>query len=258
MKKVTAFIGSQSKKATYRAVQQFEKNLKQYGEIDIEYVFLSDYHLEFCRGCKLCFIKGEEYCPLKDDRDILMEKMEYSDGVIFATPNYAFQVSARMKNFLDRLAFIDHRPRFFGKTCTAIVVQGFHGGGDILKYLYFASETMGFHVSKGCCATTLDPMTKLQHERLTRKIEKTSAGFYKELLRPTPAPSFFKLMLFRFGRTFVKTVDQKLRDYQYYEEKGWFEADYYYTTSLKPIKRLAGNLFDLLGRRVSKIMGGEA
>jgi multimeric flavodoxin WrbA len=258
MKKVTAFIGTQSKKATFQAVQEFEKNVKRYGEIDFEYVFLSDYHLEFCRGCKACFIKGEEYCPLKDDRDILLEKIEHSDGVIFATPNYAFQVSARMKNFLDRLAFIDHRPRFFGKTCTAIVVQGFHGGGGILKYLYFAVETMGFHVSKGCCATTLDPMTKLQKERLTQKVNKASARFYKELIRPTRAPSFFKLMLFRFGRTFVKSVDQNLRDYQYYKEKGWLEADYYYATSLGPIKRLAGNLFDLLGRRVSKIMGGEA
>ncbi len=258
MKKVTAFIGTQSKKATFTAVQEFERNLKRYGEIDFEYVFLSDYHLEFCRGCKLCFIKGEEYCPLKDDRDVLLGKIEHSDGVIFATPNYAFQVSARLKNFLDRLAFIDHRPRFFSKTCTAIVVQGFHGGGDILKYLSSATGAMGFRFSKGCCATTLDPMTKLQQERLTWKVNKASVRFYKELIRPAPSPSFFKLMLFRFGRTFVKSVDHTLLDYSYYEEKGWFESDYYYTTSLGPIKKLAGSLFDLMGRRVSKIMGGEA
>jgi multimeric flavodoxin WrbA len=258
MKKVTAFIGTQSKKATYQAVQEFEKNLKQRGEIDFEYVFLSDYHLEFCRGCKLCFNKGEEYCPLKDDRDILLEKLEHSDGVIFATPNYAFQISACMKNFFDRLAFVHHRPRFFGKTCTAIVVQGFRGGNDILKYLNYTTGSMGFRVSKGCCATTLDPMTKLQKKRLTQKVNQASARFFKELIRPTPSPSFFKLMLFRFGRTFVKSVDKNFRDYGYYKEKGWFESDYYYSTSLGPIKRLAGNLFDLVGKRVSKIMAGEA
>jgi multimeric flavodoxin WrbA len=258
MKKVTAFIGTESKKATLQAVQEFENNLKKFGEIDFEYVFLSDYHLDFCRGCKLCFNKGEEFCPLKDDRDILLEKLEHSDGIILATPNYAFQVSARMKNFLDRLAFIDHRPRFFGKTCTAIVVQGFHGGGSILKYLYLATESMGFHVSRGCCITVLDPMTQLQRASLTQKANQASARFYKELVRPTPPPSFFKLMLFRFVRTFVKSVDQEYRDYHYYQEKGWFEADYYYPTSLGPVKRLAGSLFDLLGRQVSKIMGGEA
>ncbi|MCX5997288.1 MAG: flavodoxin family protein, partial [Chloroflexi bacterium] len=99
MKKVTAFIGSQTKRHTYQAVQEFEKNLKQYGEIDFEYVTLSDYRLEFCRGCLQCFDKGEEYCTLRDDRDVLLGKMEQSDGVILATPNYAWHVSARMKNF---------------------------------------------------------------------------------------------------------------------------------------------------------------
>jgi len=258
MKKVTAFLGTQSKKATYTAVQEFEKELKQYGEVDFEYVFLSDYHLEFCRGCKLCFVRGEEYCPLKDDRDVLLEKIESSDGIILATPNYAFQVSARMKNFLDRLAFIDHRPRFFNKTCTAIVVQGFYGGGDILKYLSFAAGNMGFRFTRGCCATTLDPITGLQRERLDRKISRASAGFYKELMRPTPAPSLFKLALFRFGRTFVRSVDHENKDYRHYKEQGWFESDYYHDTSLGPLKKLAGRVFDLMGRCVSRIMGGEA
>ena len=53
MKKVTAFTGTQTKRNPYGAVQEFEKNLKRYGEIDFEYVFLSDYRLEFCRGCKV-------------------------------------------------------------------------------------------------------------------------------------------------------------------------------------------------------------
>jgi multimeric flavodoxin WrbA len=252
MKKVTAFIGTQTKKHTYQAVQEFEKNLKQYGEVEFEYVFLNDYHLEFCRGCKVCFDKGEEYCPIKDDRDLLLEKMEQSDGVIFATPNYAFQLSARMKNLFDRTAFIDHRPRFFGKTFTAIVTQGIGKGGDILKYLYFAGENLGFHVSKGCCINTLDPMTELQEKKLKQAVKETSARFYKELLRPTPPPSFFRLMMFRMSRPLIDAAGEKYRDYHYYKEKGWFESDYYYLTSLGFPKKLAGYLFDFLGRRMAK------
>jgi len=34
MKKVTVFIGTLTKKGTYRALQEFEKSLKQYDEID--------------------------------------------------------------------------------------------------------------------------------------------------------------------------------------------------------------------------------
>ncbi|HQO72393.1 MAG TPA: hypothetical protein PLJ53_06565 [Sedimentibacter sp.] len=50
MKKITAIIGSARKGATYQAVREFEQNLKEYEEIDFEYIFLSDYNLEFCRG----------------------------------------------------------------------------------------------------------------------------------------------------------------------------------------------------------------
>ena len=45
MKKVTAFIGSPQIQATYQAIQELEKNLKSYAEIDFEYVFLKDYKL---------------------------------------------------------------------------------------------------------------------------------------------------------------------------------------------------------------------
>lgn len=250
MKKVTAFIGTKSKKNTYLAVREFEQNLKQRGEIDFEYVFLSDYRLEFCQGCKLCFMKGEEYCPAKDDRDILIEKLEKSDGVIFATPNYAFQVSGRMKNFIDRLAFIYHRPRFFNKAFTAIVAQGFIGGRSILKYLYATGKNLGFHVSEGCCITALDPMTELQKKKLTQKIKKASARFYKELSRSAPVPSFFRLLIFRMARTNIRYLNQDSRDYQYYKEKGWLESSYYYAVKLGAFKKLAGSLFDSLAKLV--------
>jgi multimeric flavodoxin WrbA len=254
MKKVTAFIGTQSRKATYRAVQEFEKNLAQSGDVEFEYVFLSDYRLEFCRGCKLCFNKGEQYCPLRDDRDVLLEKMQNSDGIILATPNYAFHVSARMKNLLDRLAFIYHRPRFFGKACTAVVVQGNTGGGEIAKYLCTAAEHMGFHSSKGCWARTLDPMTERQERVLCEKVRQSSARFYRELHRPVPTPSFFRLMIFRMVRTSIKSVPQDFRDYQVYREMGWFESDYYYPTSLGPVKKIAGRFFDLIAPKVMQRM----
>ena len=144
MKKITAFIGSARKKTTYQAIQEFEKHLKQQEEIDFEYVFLSEYNLKFCQGCCQCFDKGEEFCPLKDDREVLLEKIEHSDGVIFATPSYAFQVSARMKNLLDRFAFMFHRPRFFGKAVTAIVTQAIPVGDNIRKYLENSERTLDF------------------------------------------------------------------------------------------------------------------
>ena len=132
-KKVTVFVGTAHKGgATYRAASRFLENLESFGDVRGEIVGLSDYNIGVCRGCKACFDRGEERCPLKDDRDLLIEMMTASDGIVFASPNYTWQVSAVMKIFLDRLAFLCHRPRFHGKTSTCIVVQGIYRGGKIV------------------------------------------------------------------------------------------------------------------------------
>jgi NAD(P)H-dependent FMN reductase len=258
IKKVTAFIGSPHQGATYRAVQEFEANLKSYADIDFECVWLRDCHLEYCRGCRLCFDKGEEYCPARDDRDLLLEKLQNSDGVIFATPSYAFQVTAPMKTLLDRTAFIFHRPRFFGKTFTAIVPYAVPlGGASVVKYLHRMGELFGFHVARGCCVNTLLPITEFRQKRNSQEIKKASARFYAELMRQTPpTPSFFWLMGFRVARTSMKLMlDERALDYRHYREKGWFESEYFYDVPLGPVKRLAGRLFDFLGVLIVKQSG---
>ncbi len=255
MKKVTVFIASQQRRATYGAVREFEGHLRSRAELDFEYVFLKDYHLENCRGCCLCFNKGEEYCPLQDDRDLLIQKIDESDGVIFATPNYAFQVAAPMKTLIDRLAFMLHRPRYFGKAFTALVTQGIYGGDAIVKYLGdTVGKNLGFRVAKGCALRALEPRTEAEQKKITRETKKAAARFYRELMRPAPAtPSIFRLMLFRLSRTSIKEMlSDERRDYRHYKERGWFEGDYYYPVSLGPVKKTAGYLFDLLGRQMVK------
>ncbi len=76
MKKITAFVASARKKNTNTAVIQFMNNLQALGDVEFEIVNLSEYNLGTCRGCQLCFAKGEEFCPLKDDRDVLFEKIK--------------------------------------------------------------------------------------------------------------------------------------------------------------------------------------
>ena len=253
MKKITALIGSARKGGTYKAVQAFKSALKKHEAIDFEVVFLNDYDLKYCNGCKLCFDKGEEYCPLKDDRDILIKKIQASDGVVFASPNYAFQVSGRMKTLLDRTAYYFHRPAFFQKTFTAIVTQGVFGGKKIQKYLENRGDNYGFQITKGTCVSTLEPMTDKQIQKLEKKVQKAAERFHKNLQREVPpSPSMFKLMIFRITRKNIQAIGEKYRDYRYFKEKGWFKSDYYYATSLGFFKKMAGAFFDYLGRLSAK------
>ncbi|WP_444659470.1 flavodoxin family protein [Caproiciproducens sp. R2] len=252
MKRVIALIGSQRKKETYDAVLNFGEYLTSHGGIEFETIFLHDYNLGFCTGCKLCFDKGEEYCPLKDDRDLLIEKISRSDGVIFASPNYAFHVSARMKNLFDRLAFIFHRPRFWGKACMSIVAQGIFGGNKIVKYLNSMGENLGFHTSRGCVLQTLEPTTEAMRRKNDREIQRAATAFYKALMCSTLPPSIFRLMMFRISRTKIRMMlNEEYRDFRYYQEHGWFESDYYYETSLGLLKKVMGSFFDFIGRKTT-------
>jgi multimeric flavodoxin WrbA len=252
--KVIALVGSARKKGTYTAAEKFMHNLQSFGDIEYEIISLSDYRLEVCKGCKLCFEKGEEYCPLKDDRDKLIEKMKNSDGVVFASPNYSFSVSGQMKIFLDRLGFVFHRPCFFGKTFTGIVVQGIYGGKKLTRYFNFIGKGLGFRVVKGSCLTFFEPSTEKDQKISDRILEKQSKRFYSSLFKKAfPVPTLFELMIFRMARTSIRLIlEETTRDYVYYKQNGWFDSGYYYPVNLNPFKKLTGKVFDFFFNRMFK------
>jgi len=259
MKKVTAFVGSARKRATYSAAREFLDGLKRLGDVEGEIVPLGDYHLETCRGCKQCFEKGEEFCPFRDDdRNLLIAKIMASDGVVLATPNYSFNVSGLMKVFLDRLGFLFHRPRFFGKAFTGIVAQGIYGGDKIVDYLDFVGNGLGFNTVKGACFTAFEPMTDKEKGKVKAAMADLSRRFYKALIKPAyPTPGWMKLMVFRMGRTSIQAeLDERSMDYRYYRDQGWFHSDYFYPARLGLLKRWGGSLFDALALNLAKKRAG--
>ena len=254
MKKVIAFVASARKAHTYDAAVQFLGELQSMGDVETEIVRLSEFEIRPCRGCKVCFEKGEEHCPLKDDRDALVDKMMGSDGVVFATPNYSFQVSAHLKLLLDRMGFVFHRPRFFGKAFTSIVVQGIYGGDKIVDYLDFVGNGLGFNTVRGRVIPAMDPPTEKQQRKIDQALAGLARRYYATLAKAAyPAPSLFKLMIFRMGRTSIRLeLDDRSRDFTYYTDNGWLKSDYFYPTRLGPLMKGAGRLFDALSANMAK------
>lgn len=258
MKKVTAFVGSARKMDTYDAASQLLDNLRSRGGVETEIVRLHDYEIGICRGCKTCFSRGEEFCPVKDDRDALIGKLAASDGIVLATPNYSFQVSGVTKLFLDRLGFVFHRPRFFGKAFTSIVVQGVYRGRQIERYLDFVGKGLGFNTVKGTVFTILEPITDKEKRRRERALADQGRRFYQRMTGPAyPSPSLIMLMGFRMARTSMQLeLDERSYDFRYFRDKGWFESDYFYPTRLGPAKKAAGRLFESLQARRTRARRG--
>ncbi|MGZ7044375.1 MAG: flavodoxin family protein, partial [Methanobacterium sp.] len=138
--KVLTIMGSPKRKGnTYRITRKVEEEMKKLGDVEFEYVFLKDLDLKSCLGCGVCMDKGEEICPLNDDRAMMEEKMQNADGVIFTSPNYVFNVTGLMKNFIDRFAYVCHRPRFF-KNAMVLTTSGVGGSRFTLMSLSTAPK----------------------------------------------------------------------------------------------------------------------
>jgi hypothetical protein len=66
----------------------------------VEKVTLAGKRLEFCRGCLAC--QTTQRCVIRDDGDLIEQKMEQADVLVFATPIYYYEMSGQMKTMLDR------------------------------------------------------------------------------------------------------------------------------------------------------------
>jgi len=250
--KIVALMGSPRKGQTDRMVLQFEKELKKLADIDFEYIYLREMNLQSCKGCAVCLEIGEERCPLQDDRDLILQKLNEADGVIFATPNYSLQVSGLMKVFFDRFSFLFHRPQFFFKTSMAFVTQGVIGGGSIAKYINEVAGFWGMNVCKGVILTTpwgvRNPKAQYpenESSKINFQIKKAAVRFKNRLLGPQNlSPSIKRMAFFRLTRSAHKNSKIHLRDYVYFNNNGWFESEYFYDTKIGLHKLIIGKLID--------------
>ncbi|MDO4634296.1 MAG: flavodoxin family protein, partial [Eubacteriales bacterium] len=67
---------------------------------EVEQISLAGKKIEFCRGCFVC--QKTQRCVIRDDADLIEQKMEQADVLVFATPIYYYEMSGQLKTMLDR------------------------------------------------------------------------------------------------------------------------------------------------------------
>jgi multimeric flavodoxin WrbA len=239
--KILTIMGSPRKGNTYRAVRRIEENMKALGEVDFEYLWLKDAGLADCRGCTVCFLKGEQRCPLNDLRQALEQKMLDADGVIFASPNYASNVSGLMKTFIDRFAYAGHRPRFYEQYALYVSTSAGPGGmKECLAAMQGPISHFGFRT-----AGTLGLMTPpfkvpaKYAEKNEKDIAAASGKLYEAIRNKGPAtPSLTDVIGFRSIQAMGNELGEMYReiypaDAAYWKEKGWMDRSKYYYTNAK-------------------------
>jgi multimeric flavodoxin WrbA len=192
-----------------------------------ETLFLGHQDLRPCRGCRLCFDRGEGHCPLKDDLLAVKEKMRAADAVILGSPVYVNDVSGIVKNWIDRLAHVCHRPEFAGKCAYLIATVGDSPTSHTLRTMNIALSTWGFHIvgQRGFQTGAL-MKPPLLAERYQAEIEGIARKLYIATReRHFTNPSFLSLMTFRIQQNAYQRAARDTLDYAYWKGHGWTNPD---------------------------------
>ena len=118
---------------------KFCEGLRSVGA-NVEYVFLREKKIDYCKGCFTCWTKTPGKCvSQKDDMPGILKRLREVDLVVYVSPLFVFSVNARMKAFLDKIVpnmlpymvmqegVTTHPPRFPEDGETGMVV--FSAGG---------------------------------------------------------------------------------------------------------------------------------
>lgn len=247
--KIVAICGSPHKGNTYAILKMLQQSNS---DINFKILMLSELNLQDCFGCYSCINTGEENCPLKDDRDLIIEEMKNADGIIFASPTYARAISALMKKFVERTSFISHRPMFFGKYAMALTTCAGFGGDLTCKYLNENFTQSGFSfVSSVVLMVATKSETETDHNRMKAIHE------YEKLVKAIKSheefkPSLGQLVYFNIFKSISELNKVKgWADYKFYKDK----KDFYYDIKIPLLKNKLAKW--IAGRQVKKLMANK-
>ena len=236
--KVLAIMGSPHKGKGYEIVKKIETELKLIGNVDFQYIFLSDVNFQTCKGCFACISKGESLCPLKDEKESIEREILKSDGIILSSPGYAQNVSSLMKNFIDRFAYSLHRPKFFNQSLMLVA----NGGSGLSKVIKALSFTLGGSI-KACelsIITTPWEATRKYKDETEKNIKRNTRKFYISMKNKKEiSPQLGNLIWFKIFKKMASLSKKNLpADYNYYSEK----QNYFYQIKVNHLKSLIAHI----------------
>lgn len=234
--RILGICGSPHKGNCYSILSTIKEN---YPDIDVKLLRLKELHLEQCRGCYVCVLKGEKNCPLKDDRDMIIKEILDADGVVFASPTYVNHITSLMKNFIDRLGYLGHRPVFFDKYAMVIGICGGFGAKEVTKYMKGIFTSFGFNVVS---SLELQISTKSEKEKIynhKKTIEAFDTFIAKIKKGQRNKPTLMQAIMFNMFK-YVSEANKDLfaADYQYYKDKN----NFYYKAKIDFFKKLMAKL----------------
>lgn len=217
--------------------------------LTIKHVSLYKQDIRMCRGCRICFEKGEERCPDRDDLLKLKDELMDADALILASPVYVEDVNGIMKNWIDRMAYNCHRPAFHGKYAILITTSGAGASSHSLQTMKNALTAWGFHIVQmmKCRMGALMPDQQIEKKCMSNLAR--CANQLMESIEENKArrPSFLSLLSFHIQQKYYRvSKNAGALDRSYWQDNGWLDKyTYYYMPVHKDIKLWISKIFGL-------------
>ncbi len=154
---------------------------------------------------------------MRKEMETVEERIEAADGIILISPGYVQNVSALMKNFIERMAYTNHRPRFFGKKVMLVA----NGGSGLDKTLDGLRVAIGGpEIASELAYLQLPwPMQESAIRKRQAKLERAVDEFHRAISSRDMRPSFNNYMRFLFFKGASSEAREWLpADYEYYKD----------------------------------------
>ena len=236
--------GSPRKKNTWKMVNRAKSNLKG----DFEEIQLMKEKIPMCNGCFKCIMEGEEKCPHFDKVKPIIDKIRWADAIIIASPVYAMNVTALLKNFFDHTAYLYHRPEFFTKKALVVVSTAGAGQKDVAKYIDETLRHWGvnkvYKITYACGGK--DYIDEENIDNVSRKF----AGDVES--GKMHSPKFADVLYYNIWRALAVSQDPIEADRKYWFETDLVNHDFAPEVKLNIVKKSFSKLMFFIFKRVMK------
>jgi multimeric flavodoxin WrbA len=187
-----------------------------------EYFEITGLKIGPCVACDKCHKTG--YCAQKDDFQVTFDKIMASDGLVLGSPVYIYQVTAQLKNWIDRLGNTIHCQRFLGKYGAVVATAGGIGEKETADYMEAVLKLTGMQIvgRLACCIEVdglLDGDSPLFNEAgnlgysLVRAIREKKI-FADQVKEQEQQKEYFRYVM-------LKRQKRWSWEYDYWKDKGW-------------------------------------
>lgn len=242
--KIVIVMGTYRKNGAGAAyLARMQEAVKGTPGVEFEYLWLGDYEIKQCRGCMVCYEKGEAACPLKDGYLNAMKQLNAADAAIFYSPTYTLSITGTMKTFFDRSSYVLHRPYFKGRRALVLTAVDAYGDRPALKTLKTIVSMMGFDIveATGIVNARYNSQPKYRaridgklKQEMRRLVDRATSG---DAVRPT----LFELFAFQFQKSvFGSEMGGAKNDKLYWKNAGWTDekTDFYCKARIPFVKKL--------------------